>query len=266
MLHYLQDLAIARSERVGEPSGSMDGPPLSVQDGTTSTKETPFPKEPLRLVLAGYSYGSMQASHLPPPEKVMELFQNIKPDSAESEILTRAASLSSLTFTDCQSPSARFGGFEKEAVQGRIEESRRSLDVRKSIDLVRHKMHSRKRLSLLAETSAGDHPQPNIRISYLLVSPLLPPVSSALTAFSSLSFRGMPKAGGHPTLAVFGSRDSLSPAQKVRAWAKAEAKRDSSFAYQEIEGAGHFWNQAGVLEKMQLAIRKWEAKMECQHD
>ena len=45
------------------------------------------------LVLGGYSYGSMIAAHLPPPETVARLFANPTPDSAESEIKRRAIDL-----------------------------------------------------------------------------------------------------------------------------------------------------------------------------
>lgn len=55
----------------------------------------------------------------------------------------------------------------------------------------------------------------------------------------------------NPTLAVFGDRDVLVPAGKLRAWtARLGTARGSLFRGLEVPSAGHFWAEEGVLGEM----------------
>ncbi|KAJ5632442.1 hypothetical protein N7490_008781 [Penicillium lividum] len=110
-------------------------------------------------------------------------------------------------------------------------------------------------------------------ISYLLVSPLLPPVSSFLTAFTTLSVqvggrsaqasqarpaRPADQLSVHRTLALFGDDDTFTSVGKLRRWS-AELGRmpHSQFRGCEIEGAGHFWREDGVEQEAREILREW---------
>ncbi|KAJ5659359.1 hypothetical protein N7507_005810 [Penicillium longicatenatum] len=107
-------------------------------------------------------------------------------------------------------------------------------------------------------------------ISYLLVSPLLPPVSSFLTAFTTLSVdvggrsaqarpaRPADQLRVHRTLVLFGDDDTFTPVGKLRRWS-AEFGRmpHSQFRGCEIEGAGHFWREDGVEQEARQILREW---------
>lgn len=176
------------------------------------------------LILGGYSYGSMIASHLPPRDQVVELFRAPASDSAENEIKLRAEDLSrdarayldmhtsvpttSLSINRGRGSKAdetsrhshravAMGGYESEVAGRRVsrESSRRSLDgerVRQSIDNVRrkishHRVVSPKKSPLKPQVPPDDVPTVP-RIAYILISPLLPPIAGFTTMFSKLHF------------------------------------------------------------------------------
>jgi pimeloyl-ACP methyl ester carboxylesterase len=303
MLHYLNDLILAQSRELNDAQSPPPTVPSAVGQDVSLVKSYPA-----RLILAGYSYGSMVASHLPNVELVIEAFQNAPDGSAESEIQLRASHLASQTFKDLNvrqerirgrasmrvsasdsnagtshpSSSVRVGGFESEAAEQRIDrEPRRSLDVRRSLDRVREKIHPRPhRLPRSSEESDGDN-QANTKneimrpqVCYLLVSPVLPPVAAFATFFSSLSFTGRSKEKGFPsnsvgnelakcpTVAVYGSKDFFTSVKKLRNWAEELAEKPGSlFQHHQIDEAGHFWRECGVLEQLKNHIRAWEASL-----
>ncbi|KAG9783876.1 hypothetical protein KCU88_g2929, partial [Aureobasidium melanogenum] len=149
MLCYIDALYRSQEEEAG----------CSDVSGTASTSTPP----PL-LVLGGYSYGAMVASHLPSIEVVADLFESPTAGSAESEIKLRALDLSrdanayltvhissSTTLSpfgpgrgqrqEGQSPgrAVTAGGYESDAASRRVsrESSRRSVDgerFRQSMD------------------------------------------------------------------------------------------------------------------------------------
>lgn len=261
-----------------------------------------------RLILAGYSYGSMIASHLPSIDRVMELFKRTTKVSAEREIQLRACYLSSQTMKGVKSSqdlkhdragvrvpaphsnlgssnfvsSVSVGGFESEAAEQRIDrESSRSWDVRKSLDRVRDKIHSRPQGLVNSIVDGDDAVQAGLdcnlitpQICYLLISPLLSPVSTLATFFSPLSFEGrvlkknmLQHDTAHPlvqcpSLAVYGTKDLFTSIRKLRRWAQELGQISSStFQSREVDGAGHFWYEAGVLEEMEKHIREWECSL-----
>jgi pimeloyl-ACP methyl ester carboxylesterase len=305
MIHYLHGLMTGKSWRPQNAKDQLS----TVSSAAEADASHVQPRSHRRIVLAGYSYGSMIASHLPGVDRIMELFENAAESSAECEIQLRAVHLSSQTINSIEtrqervhgrkslkvpashsnlgsehsSSSVLVGGFESEAAEKRIgRESRRSLDVRKSLDRVREKMHSRgHRLPAGNDESDGDDAQANTRcnvtvpqVCYLLISPVLPPVAVLATAFSTLSFQGRDKekyiasndAGGelakHPSLAVYGSRDFFTSVKKLRTWAQRLTQQSgSNFRQCEVNGAGHFWHETGVLEQMKECIREWESSL-----
>ncbi|KAL4891012.1 Alpha/Beta hydrolase protein [Aspergillus ambiguus] len=111
-------------------------------------------------------------------------------------------------------------------------------------------------------------------LSYLLISPLLPPVSQFLTLFTrpSLDIRDTASNNPrqfpcpnpadqlctYPTLAIYGDQDSFTSASKLRKWSEELNKMPRSrFRSVEIGGAGHFWREIGAESQARDALRNW---------
>ncbi|KAK5019117.1 hypothetical protein LTR39_000581 [Cryomyces antarcticus] len=181
-----------------------------------------------------------------------------------------------------QSHSITVGGEETDATLRRpSRESRRSIDgIRRSFDALPRPRKSFK--SLRRKSSDRDHDRDRDRTTsattpsaagsiaasthYLLVSPLLPPVSLFATLFArpKRGPRGESdsedKFAAHPTLAVYGDRDFFTAARKLRQWsARLVAAPGSRFRAREVQGAGHFWHEAGVEARLKEAVRGWAA-------
>lgn len=107
------------------------------------------------------------------------------------------------------------------------------------------------------------------RTHYLLISPLLPPISLVATFFSSP--RISKERQNHPsnltsfpTLAVYGSNDVFTSVKNLRKWAtKLAAEPASQFRYKEVEGAGHFWQEEGAARQLRDAVREWVRDVVC---
>ncbi|KAI9042641.1 uncharacterized protein KD926_005247 [Aspergillus affinis] len=185
----------------------------------------------VRLILAGYSYGSMIASHLPALDVVADLFENSVAESATYRIRREAERIFALS-SDTQETQSR------------------------------------------SLTSEGAFSISSARICYLLVSPLLPPINMFLTLFSKLSLnvgahtaaqgRNIPcpnltdQLRAHPTLAMYGSHDAFTSAQKLRQWSQELGlKPGSQFQSAEIDGAGHFWRERGAESEARATLREW---------
>lgn len=308
MIYYLHGLELSSPTAKSSQIESSDVPLSPIQ----SSIQSPPPhieEGRIRLcshiVLGGYSYGSLIASHLPPVSNILSLFSSASKGSAEAEIRLRASHLSIRWNRRKQSNSNRptrdrslkasgalrrgasqsiaVGGQESEEGSRRVSrESRRSLDfegIRRSID------KSRKRFTSRHESSEEDMTQevekvvheevsePDIR--YLLISPLLPPISKLASMFSRISFSGRSKLHtahdspllkcepekqltSHPTLAVYGNKDFFTSHKKLRKWVESLASQQGSkFRFVEVDGAGHFWHEDGAEKQMKAAVREW---------
>ena len=326
MLSYLSH--IQPSSGVRSPTTAEQPASRSVPASPRDEDDKPVPADQqVRLVLAGYSYGSMIASHLPPIDVVLNMFCTPTADSAEAEIGLRASTLAQLRNKDVQSrprneqqgrgrtslrvsdacqPSSHtvsLGGFESESTSRRIsrESSRRSMDVgvRQSLDRVREKFASRHGASYddsaptettTTTTTTTTTVVPDLQlvvpeVCYLLVSPLLPPVASFTTMFSSLSYaaknksssasaaaaaaagEGVPatastpgsrELASHPSCAVYGDKDAFTSRRKLRKWAEhLKQQPDSRFDFFEIAGASHFWQESDAGERLKASVREW---------
>lgn len=125
--------------------------------------------------------------------------------------------------------------------------------------------------AMIPPISAGSHGPPTVRARYLVISPVLLPFTQTLlppgppnlvTGFRRNS--GDSNAGAqflaNPTLALFGSSDGFTAARRLRGWAEKmskDAQVSSKFEWQEIEGAGHFWREAGVMQELQAKVSGW---------
>ncbi|KAJ5156662.1 hypothetical protein N7492_009465 [Penicillium capsulatum] len=182
----------------------------------------------IHLVLGGYSYGSLIASHVPTLDVMLDLFcgERSAPNTPIHEIGKAAGNIAARSLPE----------------------------------------------PCVASTGDTDEPglHASISISYLLVSPLLPPVSQALTVFSSLSVRvagvsaqarpvqPSEQLSTHRTLALYGDQDTFTSARKLQTWSAELARvNQSQFRGCVIEGAGHFWREAGVEARARQVLQEW---------
>ncbi|PKY02056.1 hypothetical protein P168DRAFT_312280 [Aspergillus campestris IBT 28561] len=217
MLLYLHILRIGRVPSGASPSGDT--------------------APDVRIILGGYSYGSLIASHLPTTEAVMDLFRSNVLGTPADQIWQMAKRVSDETVLQSLSLPGGFSGL------GRLKDTL-DMDVSK------------------------------VDASYLLVSPLLPPVNLFLTLFSNLSLEVSTPGAAHKkhvpcpkpadqlcrqrTLAIYGDDDTFTSAQKLRRWAQDMSQNASSkFQSVEVDGVGHFWREDGAEARARSALRNW---------
>lgn len=238
VLHYLSRLQSSIFSITFTPVGDVDSDQNSsriVNSDAINNRRPPM----IDLVLGGYSYGSMISSHLPSLETILDLIRDPAPGTHLAEIrkIVEKTSVRSLIEirSKMQLPSLR----SEEIVDGNV-------------------VHACLRA----------------RISYLLVSPLLSPVSQLLTAFSRLSFNAGASTAidgrqvscpesteqlfAHRTLAIYGNRDIFTSSTDLHKWSEKLTNRpQSKFGYREIDGAGHFWREDGAETQARSALKEW---------
>ncbi|MCJ1319158.1 hypothetical protein MMC15_004491 [Xylographa vitiligo] len=254
----------------------------------------------MTLLIGGYSYGSLITSNLPTTESIISHFSTVHKGTSEAEIRLRAFRMSTqwnaevalrpmrgralgpIKTSATSTHAITFGGEESEPSTRRS-----SRDSRISLDLVRRSIdHSRARRSSTRRSTDIDVPLLEERLEsmrvadphtiYLLISPLLPPISMFATMFSKpgapLKWQsGSPgttdgtlypivedKFRNHATLAIFGDKDFFTSHKRLRKWAEQLTSTiDSHFTFHEIHKAGHFWHEEGVDAEMRKCIREW---------
>ena len=242
----------------------------------------------MKLIIGGYSYGSLIATLLPPIDDIIHRFAEANKDTAEAEIRLRAVSLAAqwnkdaLLYREAQQArktrsheklrvlgcamAVTVGGDESEPGSRRASrESRGSFDaVRRSVEKSRRKFlrqHSSEVSNhTLTVESLVKVPPPQTH--YLLISPLRPPISILATMFSYLRSgylaRKEAKFLDHPTLVLYGDQDFFASQRKLRRWAENLISEPGSlFQFHEFTGAGHFWREQGVENQMRGFIREW---------
>lgn len=213
MLQYLHSLklALAPNDQSAAPCKSTD------QDGGLeySNAGPTAEQSDIHLILGGYSYGSLIASHVPVLDVILSLFES--PEASISEIRNIAKHIATSSLEHTPDPT--------------------DPDLR-------------------ALTTS---------ISYLLVSPLLPPISQLLTIFTTLSLkvasRTIPcpdpadQLSTHCTLALAGNLDSFVSAAKLERWSDELLHMPGSqFQFRMVDGADHFWRRN---ERARLLLREW---------
>lgn len=272
------------SEQVETPHRLL--PPRSTSSSTDHNIEPSQGK--WTLVLGGYSYGSQIVRHLPELSTILKQFNKPEYGTTASEIRLRAKHLAderaryvhATISRERTSPAASslgspvYGGDESQPGSRRVSrESRRSMDkVRKAVD---HSLaHFSKKHKQLVQAPDSE---PNIieperplmipEVRYLLISPLLPPLSGVL-ALSTRWFRLDPaseeRLRDHHTLAIWGSDDFFTSSKRLTRWATSLQKHNdgSMFEFREVQDAGHFWLEDGTETELGQCLRSWLGKLD----
>jgi alpha/beta superfamily hydrolase len=177
-----------------------------------------------KLVLSGYSYGSMLASHLPALETVLKLFVPSSQGLATHEIKLATDHLSR-------------GSGSQAAGSSAVSPSVAYLLVSPILPPASFFTA----FSLLGQ---------NRRLDTVLLGTAIQSGTPAETLTA------------HPSLAVYGSSDGFTSATKLRDWAAQLAEaQDSRFCSHEIDGAGHFWHEDGAELQLRRTIREWLATL-----
>ena len=180
------------------------------------------------------------------------------------------------------------GGEETDA-----SERRRSRDTRRSASVVREvprrikahiRHHSDGHRSSKAEIAAPVHTNtqaaspvqstpPKVSVSYLLVSPVLPPLSHTLVSPSSVSALLSTSKGAfdkdtgvgalqYPSMIVFGSTDGFTSAKRLKVLCtKLESQASGNLHWAEIDGAGHFWREDNAMRQLTHRVSGWVKAM-----
>lgn len=287
-MHYLSHL---HPNPTPDTAFTPDPSPVSSQSHPqANSSKTTLNKPPL-VILGGYSYGSLILKHLPPVPSILQPFTAPFDGSAASEIVLRALKLadqSNLEWINLARDAERqrrhghenklsvtMGGEETSPEKRRTSrEIRRSMDGRRSLDLggrLRSLSHSHPRRR---KGSAPNTPPEDVSVKvtieipevrYLLISPLTAPISTLAApgighGFWNRSQDHHEVIGKHVSLAVYGDQDIFASSKKLHQWAeKLSSEQMSAFSYVEIAGAGHFWHEHGVEEKLRSALKEWGA-------
>lgn len=288
-LHHLNLSASKHEEAILSPVSSNRQASLS--------QEVPFEtseqySNPIKILLGGYSFGSLILVRLPSITDMINTFETAEHGTAGAEIFLRARALARQTQRSLQelqlastirsqkhmpsnsrSSTITVGGEETDPA-----ERRRSKDSRRrSASAVRdmpHRIrtHIRRHSGHHHRSASGDHqppslPQraPRVAVRYLLVSPVLFPLSTTLLP-PGLAF---PKANAtdatagllslkHPTLVAFGDSDHFTSAKKLRQWAERLASESKGrLRWTQIDGVGHFWREEGVAARLEAELVQW---------
>ncbi|PTB65844.1 hypothetical protein BBK36DRAFT_1120212 [Trichoderma citrinoviride] len=203
------------------------------------TRLTAWSQHPSVLLMAGYSYGAMVTTQLPPLNELLEPFSSPDSGSHAAQIRLRA--------------------------EGWAEKQRHALREAQSQHQTADSPRSSASPGLLVPANGRLSPINGFmmpRPAYLLVSPLQGLVThlATMSLMPSVLTRRRPpqqdtgaeaKLVQSPTLAVFGDCDIFVPVGKLRAWvARLSSQPASQFRGHEIPSAGHFWAEEGVLHSM----------------
>lgn len=289
--------ALHISDDSGSTPKSPEEPLHRISTGVALKSVSITSSESLKLILGGYSYGSLIASHLPSIDAIIERFSSVQQGTAAAEIRLRASRLAQQRNHDVRlyqdlhrggslktsgapnAMSVAVGGDECEPGSRRpSRESRRSMDgVRRSFDhtrriLTRHASDTSQPSPVDSSQTISSDSMPTIRVMYLLISPLLPPASSLATMFTKLTSSRFHKGpfgdssfvemddrlSNHESLILYGSKDGFTSHRKLRAWCESlKAKAGSRFSFREVAAVGHFWTEEGVEAEMRNTIGQW---------
>ena len=122
-------------------------------------------------------------------------------------------------------------------------------------------------------TSSSDSPAQDIRpttqveLSHLLISPLLPPITTFLAPFSgykmlTASTVGYEHLSSHPTLIIWGTEDGFTSHKRLQRWTEtlrdqATSSSSSLITAHAVSSVSHFWTEPGALTTLTQHIQDW---------
>jgi hypothetical protein len=253
-----------------------------------------IPSKSITMLLGGYSYGSLIVTHLPPIAEILAIFH--KPSKWISEILLRAKELALQTEISLSESRGRLPHVPSRKQHERQSSSRHSIiyggndspspadrhidPIHKAIEVptrIKHAIHRTHKSTPSTSTLSSNTSEnltapmpalPHISPHYLLISPLLPPLSNFLSLSTSSLFFWRHHSDHqpqnllqHPTLVIYGTKDMFTSSTKLDTWCKKTdtmaIQKKGSFRWRKVEGAGHFWRERGVEVELRLSVRKW---------
>lgn len=181
--------------------------------------------EPMSIILAGYSYGSLIASRLPAAQTIGDFFAALKVPPSSGKHLDSIA-------TQGRLHAHRF-------FHGEAEENPNLGDPADQEDIL-------------------------IRPFYLLVSPLLGSVVYFVTPTSKAKLGNETEDSPlvkNPTLALYGDADTFTSAESLTQWCqKLMEMPNSKFKSRGFKDVDHFWYMTGGVQLLQHEIREWLQK------
>jgi alpha/beta superfamily hydrolase len=241
-------LAPASSPRLSAPASPLRGFPEG-KEVVVEKAEEQGEEEEMELLIGGYSYGSLIASLTPPVLDILKLLEAPPPctPAFAKALLTAKESARKWLDTHSNTRTSYSGTFNRAAVHAAIQrEENRKLEC----EQVHH----------------GIDKKWKVTARYLLVSPLLPPISSLMMGFPGVKAwslgRGSVDEGEKGieavdarVLAVYGDGDTFTGVRKYRKWReKMEGERWKGV---EVGGAGHFWREEGVMGVLVGEVEEW---------
>ncbi|KAK6508602.1 hypothetical protein TWF506_010686 [Arthrobotrys conoides] len=232
-------------------------------DATTTISSTPLKKQPIKFLLAGYSYGSLIASRTPPASRVLK--------TVDKDILAYATRTA---YEWASTEKRRSFAMVRGAALGR--------SVWANDDDYDDEEDEEERGETSGNHGGGADEKVNYNVqleiesSWLLVSPLLPPVSMFLNLPNPMSWfptkKKKEEAEGENNLenddgtederdvfAVYGTDDMFTGIGRYRNWVKGKVERSNGrFRGVEVDGAGHFWMQEEEwMVKLRERVAGW---------
>ncbi|RYC63346.1 hypothetical protein CHU98_g2862 [Xylaria longipes] len=233
------------------------------------------------MLMAGYSYGAMVTTRLPPLDTILAYFATPAIHTAEADIRLRAQHLAE-AYLNAQSAGpasprkslgVRVGGDEDTSRRSRDDhpmfEFHREERIRESVRnlLSRAQLVYRRspRWVSGSEPSDGmDHCLEKVegdvafRSAYLAISPPVGFVTRLVTMSfptpSSASVTGGVLFTSNPMLVVYGDQDGFISYRKIREWTRQLSRAEASrFRHVEVVGAGHFWAEGDVIYQCTFA-------------
>lgn len=265
----------------------------------------------MQVLLAGYSFGSLILARLPPMASIVDRFESAEQGTAASEVFLRARTLAKQTYATLRAsqtpprsrgrtlsgsnspktPHSRaspmvVGGEETDPSERRSSREAKR-DVVKEVPhrIKAHiRRHSDRHIKERAEakrplSAAGGgvmHGRPVVDTAYLLISPVLVPLTTSLLPPGLPLSLALPTTPGKsdalstsgllsntsPALLLFGSSDSFTSARKLQHWAEKLARDSGGKArWKQIDQAGHFWREDGVMRALQSEIVSWTKEL-----
>ena len=247
------------------------------------------------LILGGYSYGSMIASHLPSLDTITALMKH-KPNLATvNEIRARAEQLATfdrqegaqlkkhlcIDGSEMSVPVVSLPVSDRRARQNSTNASRQSLSLKRRS---RSSKRSRNRcedshqaLDIAPDqvVSVTQQDSLNLQVCYLLISPLLSTVAGFTTMFSRLEFsmpgfecpsrrhRRQMELEQHASCAIYGDTDTFTSSKKLDRWAMSlQHNSKAAFTHFKIKDGGHFWHEANSEQELKRCLCTWLSGME----